>query len=114
MEKVENFNNNLFINILKGILISFVITAILFLLFCRLSSFLFSWWRSIEEVMRKKIRIKKLNSFQRRVFFVFVGCLTLTIGVTLGRYIYRGILDFYFRTQNFYFESDKLTTYGRN
>ena len=64
--------------------------------------------------MRKKIRIKKLNSFQRRVFFAFVGCLTLTIGVTLGRYIYRGILDFYFRTQNFYFESDKLTTYGRN
>lgn len=64
--------------------------------------------------MRKKIRIKKLNSFQRRVFLVFVGCLTLTIGVTLGRYIYRGILDFYFRTQNFYFESDKLTIDGRN
>lgn len=39
MEKVENFNNNLFINILKGILISFVITAILFLLFSVLLSF---------------------------------------------------------------------------
>lgn len=38
MEKVENNNDNLFINILKGVLISFAITTILFLVFSLLLS----------------------------------------------------------------------------
>ncbi len=60
----------------------------------------------------RKIRIKKLTRFQRRVFLIVGICVFLTIGFTLGRYVYHKVLDFYFRTQNFYFESDKLTVDG--
>lgn len=60
----------------------------------------------------RKIRIKKLTRFQRRVFLIVGVCVFLTIGFTLGRYVYHKVLDFYFRTQNFYFESDKLTADG--
>ena len=59
-----------------------------------------------------KIRIKKLNKFQRRIFLIVAICLFLTVGYTLGRYVYHKVLDFYFRTHGFYFESDKLTSDG--
>lgn len=62
--------------------------------------------------MVKKIRIKRFNSFQRKILLLVSIIFMLTIGFTLGRYVYHKVLDFYFRTQNFYFESDKLTASG--
>ena len=59
-----------------------------------------------------KIRVRRLNKFQRGVVLVVAIFAFMTVGFTLGRFVYHQVLNFYFRTQNFYFESDKLTQDG--
>lgn len=56
----------------------------------------------------KKIRIRKFLKTQRLILMAFVILITLGCTITLGRFIYNRLLDFYFASKNFYFESDKL------
>ena len=59
-----------------------------------------------------KIKIRRINKNVKMIIILFAVILFIPIGVTLGRYAYNKVLDFYFQTQNFYFESDKLTALG--
>lgn len=56
-----------------------------------------------------RIKVKHLNKFQKNTLLVVGIMAVITVSVTLGRYVYDKVLEFYFTTQNFYFESDKLT-----
>lgn len=60
----------------------------------------------------KKVKIRRLNKSQRIIFIVFISLLSLTLVVSFGKYIYNSILDIYFTTKNFYFESTKLKQNG--
>lgn len=60
----------------------------------------------------KNIRIKKISKSKKIIIIIFICLLFATLSVTFGRYVYNRILDFYFSSKNFYFESDKLTMDG--
>ena len=57
------------------------------------------------------MKLKKYRKIPRIYIYIimfFVSLFLVTISVSFGRYVYSKILDLYFMTQNFYFESDKL------
>ena len=59
----------------------------------------------------KKNQIKKLPKF--KLFFIVFGLLiliTFIIKPSYARYIYNGIKDYYYESQSFYFNCDKLST----
>ncbi len=62
----------------------------------------------------KKIRIRHFSKSKKIIILLFLCLLFATFSVTLGRFVYNRILDFYFSTRNFYFESDKLKVNGAN
>ena len=58
----------------------------------------------------KKNQIKKLPKV--KLFFIVFGLLVLLVFIikpSYARYIYNGIKDYYYETQNFYFNCDKLS-----
>ncbi len=59
-------------------------------------------------MIKRKIRVKKLSNIRKYIVIVFISLTTLTLTVSFGRYVYIKVLDLYFLTKNFYFESDKL------
>lgn len=59
-----------------------------------------------------KFKVNKISKNFKIVLAIFIIILILPLTVSLGRYVYNKILDLYFLTQNFYFESDKLKTNG--
>lgn len=59
-------------------------------------------------MIRKSIKIQRLSKLQKYIIIIFISALLLTFSVSFGRYVYKKVLDLYFMTQNFYFESDKL------
>ena len=59
-----------------------------------------------------KIKVRKINKNVKFIIILCIVILLVPIAVTLSRYVYNKILDFYYYTQNFYFESDKLTLYS--
>ncbi len=61
-----------------------------------------------------KIWVKKIPKNIRLVVMIVAILIMVPISVTLGRYVYNTVLDLFFRTQNFYFESDKLKLGGTN
>lgn len=63
-------------------------------------------------MIRKRIRVKRLSLFQKNVIMFCLCLLMLTFSISFGRYVYLKALDLYFMTQNFYFESNKLTVDG--
>ena len=61
----------------------------------------------------KKNQIKKLPKL--KLFFIVFGLivlLTFTLRPSYARYIYNGIKDYYYESQNFYFNCDKLSVNG--
>ena len=57
------------------------------------------------------MKLRRFKKFPKFYMYVVILCFSLfliTISVSFGRYVYSKILDLYFMTQNFYFESDKL------
>lgn len=57
------------------------------------------------------MKIRKVKKIPRVYEYIIIFCISLgliTFATSLGRYVYSKILDLYFMTQNFYFESDKL------
>ena len=62
-------------------------------------------------MIRRRVRRRiwnRLTNVQRLIILVFIASTLVTFSVSLGRYVYKKVLDLYFLTQNFYFESDKL------
>lgn len=60
----------------------------------------------------KKIKIRKISKSKKIIIIIFFCLLLFSLSITFGRYVYNRILDFYFSSKNFYFESDKLTMDG--
>ncbi len=58
--------------------------------------------------MKKRFATYKLPKVQKYIVLIFIIAIMLTFSVSLGRYVYKKVLDLYFTTKNFYFESDKL------
>ncbi len=50
----------------------------------------------------------ELPKAHKIVILIFMLSLFITFSVSFGRYVYQKIVDLYFTTKNFYFESDKL------
>lgn len=50
----------------------------------------------------------ELPKTHKIVILIFAISLFITFSVSFGRYVYQKIVDLYFTTKNFYFESDKL------
>lgn len=59
-----------------------------------------------------KFKANKIPKNIKIAIAIFIVMLFLPITISLGRYVYNKILDLYFMTQNFYFESDKLKLGG--
>ena len=59
-------------------------------------------------MMKNRIKKLRLSNIQKYIIIVFISALAITFSVSFGRYVYTKVLDLYFMTQNFYFESDKL------
>ena len=60
----------------------------------------------------KKIKNRKISKSKKIIIILFFCLLLITLSITFGRYVYNRVLDFYFSSKNFYFESDKLTMDG--
>lgn len=60
----------------------------------------------------KKIKVHKIPKFKKKILIVLIILLCLPISFTLGRFVYNKVLDLYFTSKNFFFESDKLTVDG--
>lgn len=60
----------------------------------------------------KRIKVHKIPKFKRKILIVLIILLCLPISFTLGRFVYNKVLDLYFTSKNFFFESDKLTVDG--
>ncbi len=54
---------------------------------------------------KKKFKIKKKHVF---LFLIIALIIITTLGITMSRYIYNGLRNFYLSTKKFYFNSDKL------
>lgn len=63
-------------------------------------------------MIKKRIRVKRLSLFQKSIIMLCLCLIALTFAVSFGRYVYTRALELYFMTQNFYFESNKLTLEG--
>ncbi len=61
-----------------------------------------------------RFKVRRIPKNILLVVIIFAILLTLPLTISLGRYVYNKILDLYFHTQNFYFESDKLKVGGTN
>lgn len=55
----------------------------------------------------KKVKKRKINN--KRIIIVCAALALVFLTATYGRYIYRGLRNYYLSTKNFYFNSDKLT-----
>ena len=71
--------------------------------------------------MMKKYLINLINKIKKlskiKLFFIVFGLLillTFIIKPSYARYIYNGIKDYYYESQNFYFSCDKLSSNGAN
>lgn len=54
--------------------------------------------------------MKKLLKNKKNIYIILgITFIIFSIGITLGRYIYNDIRDFYLASKSFYFNSDKLT-----
>lgn len=62
--------------------------------------------------MKKHFFKKKMKLSKKIIVIITIILLSVTFASTLGRYVYNFIVDFYFSTKNFYFESDKLAKDG--
>ena len=60
---------------------------------------------------KNKIKITEIIP-KNRVFLVCLLLILFLIGSSFGRYVYKGLRDFYLQTKRFYFNSDKLTENG--
>lgn len=60
----------------------------------------------------KRIKVHRIPKFKKRILIVLIILLCLPISFTLGRFVYNKVLDLYFTSKNFFFESDKLTVDG--
>ena len=60
----------------------------------------------------KRIKVHRIPKFKRKILIVLIIILCLPISFTLGRFVYNKVLDLYFTSKNFFFESDKLTVDG--
>ena len=60
----------------------------------------------------KRIKVHRIPKFKRKILIVLIILLCLPISFTLGRFVYNKVLDLYFTSKNFFFESDKLTVDG--
>ena len=49
---------------------------------------------------------------KRKIILGSLLLILFIIGASLGRYVYKGIRDFYLQTKKFYFNSDKMTEQG--
>lgn len=59
------------------------------------------------------IKIKKIGAFKVILVFVIVILfLTVIFRPSVARYIYNGLKNYYYESQNFYFNCDKLSTEG--
>lgn len=69
-------------------------------------------------MLRKRIKIHRLSKTKRYIIILFLCMLSITFAFSFGRYVYTKVIDLYFMTKNFYFESDKLknpqATYSMN
>ena len=59
-------------------------------------------------MLRKRIKIRRLSKSKRYIVILFLCMVSITFAFSFGRYVYLKVLDLYFLTKNFYFESDKL------
>ncbi|MBR3199338.1 MAG: hypothetical protein IKG27_04925 [Bacilli bacterium] len=59
-------------------------------------------------MLKRKIRVHKLSKVKKYIIVVFICMMSLTLTVSFGKYVYKRVLNLYFLTQNFFFESDKL------
>lgn len=60
----------------------------------------------------KRIKVHRIPKFKKRILIVLIILLCLPISFTLGRFVYNKVLDLYFTSKDFFFESDKLTVDG--
>lgn len=60
----------------------------------------------------KRIKVHRIPKFKKRILIILIILLCLPISFTLGRFVYNKVLDLYFTSKNFFFESDKLTVDG--
>ena len=69
-------------------------------------------------MLRKRIKIHRLSKTKKYIIILFLCMLSITFAFSFGRYVYTKVIDLYFMTKNFYFESDKLknpqATYSMN
>ncbi len=59
-------------------------------------------------MIRRKIGTKKISKLHKYIIILFISALLITFSVSFGRYVYKQVLNLYFTTKNFYFESNKL------
>lgn len=55
-----------------------------------------------------KIRVRKVSKNLKLFIIIFTILIMSPLAVSLAKYVYSNILDIYFASQDFYFESDKL------
>lgn len=60
----------------------------------------------------KRIKVHRIPKFKKRILIILIILLCLPISFTLGRFVYNKVLDLYFTSKDFFFESDKLTVDG--
>ena len=56
--------------------------------------------------------MKKIFKKYRNIIFLVIACLLIVLTGVYGRYIYRGIKNYYLSSKGFYFNSDKLSEDG--
>lgn len=56
-----------------------------------------------------KIKVRKFKFKHKKIIIIFACLLCLPLTVTFGRFVYQKVLDLYFTSKDFFFESDKLT-----
>ena len=59
-----------------------------------------------------KIRVRKVSKNLKLFIIIFTILIMSPLAVSLAKYVYSNILDIYFASQDFYFESDKLKRDG--
>jgi len=59
-------------------------------------------------MLRRNFSLKRISKVKKYIIIIFLCMISFTLALTFGRYVYTKVLDLYFLTKNFYFESDKL------
>ena len=57
---------------------------------------------------KRKIKVNNLSKTKKSIIILFICLISITFATSFGGYVYRKVIDLYFLTKNFYFESDKL------